>query len=68
MFLKRTVRLVKRIDLTMWGMLLLMLFGYVLIHDVFGGTLFSYHPWDSYTLQAIAWKNGELTIDGSVYT
>jgi len=44
----------------MWAMLLAMFFGYVLLHTLFGGTLFSYHHWDSYTIQALAWRDGKL--------
>ncbi len=40
--------------------LLLMLFGYVLLHDLLGGTLFVHSEWDSYTLQALAWREGKV--------
>lgn len=38
--------------------LLLMLFGYILLHDLLGGTFFAHSDWDSYTLQALAWREG----------
>lgn len=41
-------------------MLLIMLFGYVLLHDLLGGTLLGHSYWDSYTLQALAWRKGML--------
>lgn len=37
--------------------------GYVLVHDIMGGTLFDYNDWDSYTLQALAWRKGKLSLD-----
>ncbi len=37
--------------------------GYILIYDLLGGTLFAYNDWDSYTLQALAWRNGKLHLD-----
>ena len=40
-------------DITLLCMLGLMAFGYLLLHDLFGGTLFSHSAWDSYTLQAM---------------
>lgn len=43
-----------------WGMLALMLLIYVLLHDLLGGSLFSHSQWDSYTLQALAWRRGFL--------
>lgn len=44
------------------GMLALMLLVYVLLHDLFGGTLLAHCPWDSYTLQALAWRRGEMSL------
>lgn len=44
----------------MLGMLALMLLIYVLLHDLLGGTLLAHSQWDSYTLQALAWRRGEL--------
>lgn len=49
-------------DLNMLGIVIIMLLGYVLIHDLFGGTLFSYNSWDSYTLQALSWREGRLDL------
>lgn len=43
-------------------MLLVMLCGYVLLHDLLGGTLFCHSDWDSYTLQAMAWRAGKLDL------
>jgi Gpi18-like mannosyltransferase len=40
-------------------MILLMIIGYILIHSLLGGTLFSHSHWDSYTLQSLAWLRGE---------
>ena len=50
----------RKIDMTMWAMLLAMFFGYMLLHTLFGGTLFSNHQWDSYTVQALAWREGKI--------
>ncbi len=44
------------------GMLALMLLIYVLLHDLLGGTLFSHCAWDSYTLQALAWRRGAMSL------
>jgi len=57
---KRFLR--KKADTTFWAMLGIMLFGYVLLHTLFGGTLFIHHHWDSYTLQAMAWRNGQISL------
>ena len=43
-------------------MLLLMLCAYILLHDLLGGTLFCHSDWDSYTLQALAWRAGRLDL------
>lgn len=45
------------------AMLLFMLLCYVLIHDLLGGTLFAHCPWDSYTLQSLAWLEGRMDLD-----
>ena len=50
----------KGIDWTLWGTLILLSLGYVMIHTLLGGTLFAHSYWDSYTLQAMAWRNGKL--------
>ena len=50
-------------------LLLLVCIGYLLIHDLAGGTLFAHDPYDSYTLQAIAWLKGETCLaNGQNYT
>ncbi len=41
------------------ALLIVMLTGYVLLHDLAGGTLLSHSAWDSYTLQALAWREGK---------
>ena len=46
----------------LWGMLALMLLIYILLHDLLGGTLFAHEPLDSYTLQALAWREGRLSL------
>ncbi len=43
-------------------MLLLMLCGYILLHDLLGGTLFLHSDWDSYTLQALSWREGRMDL------
>ena len=43
-------------------MLLIMLCGYVLLHDLLGGSLMRHSDWDSYTLQALAWRAGRLDL------
>ncbi len=40
----------------------IMLIGYVLLHDLLGGTLFTHSDWDSYTLQALSWREGRLDL------
>lgn len=40
--------------------MLLAMIGYLLLHDLAGGTLFIHEPLDSYTLQALAWRKGEI--------
>jgi hypothetical protein len=41
-------------------MLSVMALGYILLHSLLGGTLLSHSSWDSYTLQALAWRDGRL--------
>lgn len=49
-------------------LLLLVMVGYLLIHDLAGGTLFLHEPLDSYTLQALAWRRGEAYLaDGASF-
>lgn len=40
----------------------LIMIGYLLLHDLAGGTLFVHEPLDSYTLQALAWRKGEVCL------
>jgi hypothetical protein len=48
--------------------IVLIVFGYILIHDLAGGTLLQHAPHDSYTLQAKAWLNGDVYLrDGQNY-
>lgn len=47
---------------TLSGLLLCMFFGYMLIHDLLGGTLLAHNWYDSYTLQAMAWRTGSLAV------
>lgn len=44
-------------------MLILIVIGYVLIHDLIGDTLLDHNLWDSYTLQAKAWLDGHTYLD-----
>ena len=50
----------KKPDTTLLAMMAAMFFGYVLLHTLFGGTLFDYNYWDSYTVQALAWRRGSI--------
>lgn len=52
----------KRIDTTLIALIVIVLLGYILMHDIFGGTLFAHNSWDSYTLQALAWRDGRLDL------
>lgn len=52
----------RRADGTLICMLCLMALGYLLLHDLFGGTLLAHSAWDSYTLQAMAWRRGSLSL------
>ena len=71
-FGKETMQLrqrIKNIPLELPLLLILMAIGYLLIHDLAGGTLFSHDPHDSYTLQAQAWLNGKVYLEnGADYT
>lgn len=53
----------KGLDKTLIALMITLFIGYVLIHDILGGTLFSYCDWDSYSLQALAWRKGQLCLD-----
>ncbi|MDO5111572.1 MAG: hypothetical protein Q4E65_04620 [Clostridia bacterium] len=48
--------------LDLFCMLLIMLCGYVLLHDLLGGTLMIHSDWDSYTLQALSWREGRMDL------
>ncbi len=56
-----------RMDWTLLGGIGLIVLGYIMLHDVLGGTLLEHSPWDSYTLQALAWQDGRLDL-GQNYT
>ena len=47
----------------LWLLLLWAAIGYVLLHDLFGGTLLAHSDWDSYSLQAAAWLRGQTALD-----
>lgn len=51
-----------KIDWVLIVTLIFLFFAYLLFHSLFGGTLFSYNDWDSYTLQALAWRNGAVSL------
>lgn len=54
-----------RQDRKVLGLTLLCLaFGYFLISDLQGGTLFAHQPQDSYTLQALNWLQGRMYLQG----
>jgi len=46
--------------MTLPMLLLMTVVLYLLLHTLFGGTLLSSSPYNSYTLQAMAWQNGKL--------
>ena len=50
-------------DWTYCSMIILVLFGYVLLHDILGEKLLEHNIWDSYTLQAKAWLDGHTYLD-----
>ena len=51
-----------RIDWLLIGTLCVLIMGYVMLHDLCGGTLFRHNDWDSYTLQALAWREGRTAL------
>ncbi|MBC5647011.1 hypothetical protein [Christensenella tenuis] len=55
---RQTILYKRKFDWLLFGTLIILVWGYILFHDLFGGTLFSYNDWDSYTLQALAWREG----------
>lgn len=44
------------------GTLGLLFIGYILIHDLTGASLLVHNAYDSYTLQALAWLNGDTAL------
>ncbi len=52
----------KRPDTALISLLLFMALGYLLLHDLMGGTLLQHCDWDSYTLQAMAWREGRMDL------
>lgn len=49
-------------------MLMVMAFGYFLMHDLLGGTLLTHNGWDSYTLQTANWLEGRMYVEnGEAY-
>lgn len=67
--MQRMIEVKKHIPWYFIGALALTAFGYILIHDLYGGTLFSHSSHDSYTLQAMAWLDGKVFLpDGQNYT
>ena len=47
---------------TLIVLVVIVLFGYLLLHDLSGGTLLQHNAWDSYTLQALSWREGRLDL------
>lgn len=45
--------------------IVLIVIGYVFMHDILGGTLLSHYELDSYTLQAQAWLEGKMSLGQS---
>lgn len=62
MKLRQTILHKRKFDWILFGTLIILFCGYVLFHDLFGGTLFSYNDWDSYTLQSLAWREGRVSL------
>ena len=58
----KTMKAMFQRNRNLFCMLLLMLCGYVLLHDLLGGTLFLHSDWDSYTLQALSWREGRMDL------
>lgn len=54
----RLKKWIGRIDWLLIGTLCVLIIGYVMLHDLLGGTLFRHNDWDSYTRQALAWREG----------
>lgn len=58
----RLKKWIGRIDWLLIGTLCVLIIGYVMLHDLLGGTLFRHNDWDSYTLQALAWREGRMAL------
>lgn len=56
----------KRIDWMLICLMVIMIAGYILIHDLYknqsAGKLLDNHHWDSYTLQALSWREGRADL------
>ena len=60
---------IKKAHLELPMLIALMIIGFLLIHDLAGGTLLRHDPHDSYTLQAQAWLDGKTWLEnGADYT
>jgi len=53
---------VAAIDWVLVGTVLVVVFGYILLHGLLGGSFLDHNSWDSYTLQAMAWRNGSVAL------
>lgn len=42
--------------------ILLTVLGFILIHDLIGDTFLKHSDWDSYTLQAMSWREGSISL------
>lgn len=58
----RLKKWIGRIDWLLIGTLCVLIIGYVMLHDLLGGTLFRHNDWDSYTRQALAWREGRMAL------
>lgn len=58
--MKKIQKLINGIDRTLWLTLGLSALLFILLHDLLGSDIFGHSWWDSYTLQALAWRNGSL--------
>lgn len=61
---KRFLHTLANIHVELLMLLLLVAIGYLLLHDIAGGTLFSHDVFDQYTRQATAWLRGQAFIAG----
>lgn len=60
---KKKIGSSKGFDLTLLAMVALIIVGFIFMHDLMGETLFMAPYWDSYTLQAMAWRDGHTYLD-----